>query len=113
MTFDERTRVAKPYITGFVLGLIAAPIIAFGAGWVSTSGARADAVQSARVDTLAGVCSASAGRIATAEGNDLTTFKGYENRAKRDELVTAAMADLQVPSDITTRVANSCSRTLA
>ncbi len=113
MTFDERMRVGKPYVTGFILGLIAAPIIAFGAGWVSTTSARADAVESARVDTLASICSASAGRIATAEGSDLTTFKGYDNRAKRDELVTAAMADLQVPSDIATRVANSCSRTLA
>jgi hypothetical protein len=112
MTFDERMRVGKPYITGFILGLIAAPIIAFGAGWVSTSGARADAVEGARVDTLASVCSASAGRIATAEGSDITTFKGYENRAKRDELVTAAMADLQVPDDIAKKVANGCNRTL-
>jgi hypothetical protein len=112
MTFDERTRVAKPYITGFVLGLIAAPIIAFGAGWVSTSGARADAVEMARVDTLAGVCSDSAGRIVTAEGADLGSYKGYDNRAKREELVTAAMANLLVPDDITKKVANVCNRAL-
>jgi len=113
MTFDERKRVAKPYITGFVLGLIAAPAIAFSAGWVSTSGARADAVETARVDTLAGICSASAGRIATAGGADLTTFKGYDNRVKRDELVSAAMVDLPVPDDIAKKVASGCNRTLA
>ena len=44
MTFEQRLAASKPYITGFVLGLIAAPIIGFGAGWVSTSGARASAV---------------------------------------------------------------------
>ena len=112
MTFDERMRVGKPYVTGFILGLIAAPIIAFGAGWVSTSGARAEAVENARVDTLASVCFASAGRIAMAQGTDLGTFKGYENREKRDVLVTAAMADLQVPDDLTKKVANGCNRTL-
>lgn len=113
MTFDERMRVGKPYITGFIIGLIAAPIIAFGAGWVSTSGARAEAVEKARVDTLASVCFSSAERIAASSSTDISTYKGYQNREKRDELVSAAMADLQVPDDLTKKVANGCNRTLA
>jgi hypothetical protein len=112
MTFDQRVAAGKPYIVGFILGLIAAPIIAFGAGWVSTSGARTEAVEQARVDTLAGICSSSAERMAVAQGTDLEGLKGYANREKRDEMVTAAMAGLQVPDDLNKKVANGCNRTL-
>lgn len=59
------------------------PIIAFNVRWVSTSIAKAQAVESALVETLAGICSATAGRIATASSTDLATVKGYENRAGR------------------------------
>ena len=55
MTFSQRVDSGKPYLTGFILGLIAAPIIAFSAGWVSTSGARAEAVENARGETLTGI----------------------------------------------------------
>jgi hypothetical protein len=113
MTFNQRLETGKPYITGFILGLIAAPIIAFSAGWVSTTGARATAVENARIETLAGFCSATAGRIAAAQSTDLTTLKGYDNRVKRDELVAAAMADIQVPEELLTKVTNGCNRTLA
>ena len=113
MTFSERLEAGKPYLTGFVIGLIAAPIIGFGAGWVSTTGARADAVENARVETLASVCSATAERIAAAQATDLASVKGYENRAKRQELVAAAMGDMQTPDALVSRVTNSCNRTLA
>ncbi|HEX9905762.1 MAG TPA: hypothetical protein VGA77_12420 [Propylenella sp.] len=113
MTFDQRLTVAKPYLTGFVLGLIAAPVVAFSAGWVSTSGARAEAVENARVETLAGICSYSAERIALAKSTDLASIKGYDNRAKREELVAAAMADLQVPDELARKVSSGCNRTLA
>ncbi len=113
MTFNERIEAGKPYLTGFVIGLIAAPIVAFSAGWVSTSGARDTAVENARVETLAGVCSATAERIAAAQATDLSTLKGYENRAKRDELVAAAMGDMKTPDALVRQVSNSCSRTLA
>jgi hypothetical protein len=113
MTFDQRMAAAKPYITGFIVGLIAAPIIGFSAGWVSTSGARTTAVEDARVETLAGFCSATATRMAVAQSTDLATLKGYDNRAKREELVKAAMADIQVPEELVTKVTNGCNRTLA
>jgi hypothetical protein len=113
MTFSQRMETGKPYFTGFILGLIAAPIIAFSAGWVSTTGARASAVENARIETLAGFCSTTAERMATAKATDLATLKGYDNRAKREELVAAAMADIQVPDDLVTKVTNGCNRTLA
>ena len=113
MSFDERVKTAKPYLTGFVLGLIAAPILAFSAGWVSTTGARADAVENARVETLAGFCTTTAGRIAAAQSTDLATLKGYDNRVKRQELVDAAMADIQVPEPLVSKVSSGCNRTLA
>jgi hypothetical protein len=113
MTFDERVKSGKPYLTGFILGLIAAPIIAFSAGWVSTSGARATAVENARIETLADLCSGTAGRLAAAQNTDITAVKGYDNRVKREELVAAAMAEIQMPEDLVKAVANSCNRTLA
>lgn len=113
MSFSLNMEKAKPYLVGFVLGLVAAPIIAFNAGWVSTPSARTEAIKTARVETLAGICSATAGRIATASSTDLATYKGYENRAKRDELVAAAMADIQVPADLLSKVTFDCGRTLS
>ncbi len=113
MTFDQRATAAKPYVVGFVVGVIAAPIIAFSAGWVSTSGARTEAVENARVETLAGICSSNAMRIAAAQSTDLTMLKGYQNREKRDELVASALADVQVPEELTRKVSNVCNRTLA
>ncbi|MGH6923120.1 MAG: hypothetical protein ACRED5_05055 [Propylenella sp.] len=113
MTFDQRAAAAKPYITGFVIGVIAAPVIAFSAGWVSTSGARTQAVENARVQTLVNICSANAERIAAAQNTDLATLKGYNNREKRDELVAAALADFQVPDDISKKVMTVCNQTLA
>lgn len=112
MTFDERAAAAKPYVVGFVVGVIAAPIVAFSAGWVSTSGARTEAVEQARVETLADICSANAERIASARNMDLTALKGYANREKRDEIVAAALVDVQTPEALTRKVTNACSRTL-
>jgi hypothetical protein len=113
MTFDQRMTAAKPYITGFIIGVIAAPIVAFSAGWVSTSGARTQAVENARVETLANICTANAERMAAAQNTDLTTLKGYQNREARDALVGAALADVQVPDDISTKVSRLCNQTLA
>ena len=113
MTFDERWAVGKPYVTGFVVGLIAAPIIAFSAGWVSTTSARATAVEDARIETLAGICSSSVGKAAVSGNTDLATLKGYDNRDKREAMVATAMADIQVPTDLAKKIANSCSRTLS
>jgi hypothetical protein len=113
MTFDQRVAAAKPYITGFILGLIAAPIVAFSAGWVSTSGARASAVEDARIETFAGICSATAERMASAQSTDLASLKGFDNRVAREHLIDAAMADIDVPENLLTKVTNSCNRTLA
>ncbi len=112
MTFDQRAAAAKPYITGFVIGVIAAPIVAFSAGWVSTSGARTTAVENARVETLAGICSANAERMAAAQNTDLASLKGYSNRDAREAMVAAALSSIAVPDDITKKVSNSCNRTL-
>lgn len=113
MTIEQRMAAAKPYITGFVIGVIAAPIVAFSAGWVATSSARDTAVENARIETLASICSANAERIAVTQNTDLETLKGYKNREKRDELVAAALVGVQVPDDISRKVTNVCNQTLA
>src|SRR5882672_4883920 len=111
MTFNQRVEAGKPYLWGFVIGLAVAPIVAFGAGWITTSGARAVAVEDARVETLAGICSANAEQMAAAQSTDLATLKGYDNRAKRDELVAAAMAGIKMPDALVKKVSNGCSQT--
>lgn len=113
MSFNQRMETAKPYLIGFVFGIIAAPIIAFGAGWVSTSGARAEAVEDARIETLTGVCSHKAEQIAAAQDIDPTTLKGFANRDNRTELVASAMADMSVPEAFASRIKSSCNRALA
>jgi hypothetical protein len=113
MTFDQRVATAKPYITGFIVGIIAAPVIAFSAGWISTSGARAEAVENARIETLAGVCSDHVQRSFAAQGMDLATLKGWDNRTARDELVARTMADIEVPDSLAGKITSGCSKSLA
>ncbi|WP_234841753.1 hypothetical protein [Sinorhizobium meliloti] len=103
----ERNRI------GLVVGLFAAPIIGFNAGWITTTTASVQASETARVDALTGICSSAAGRMATARSTDLVTLKGYDNRAKRDEFVAVIMADIQVPADILDKISTSCSRSLS
>ncbi len=113
MTYNESVARGKPYITGFVVGLVAAPIIAFSAGWVSTSGASAEAVENARIETLAGVCSDTVQRSFASQSMDLATLKGWDNRLARDDLVATTMAGIQVPKALTGKVIAGCSKTLA
>ena len=113
MTLNNRIEAGKPYVTGFIAGLIAAPIVAFSAGWVSTSGARAEAVENARVDTLVRICSSNVERTAAAESIELATLKGYGNRERRDEMVTAALTGLNVAEDLAKRVSRECGRSFS
>ncbi|ASP87580.1 hypothetical protein CDO26_24840 (plasmid) [Sinorhizobium meliloti] len=113
MTLDQILERTKPYAIGLVVGLIAAPIIGFNAGWITTTNASTLAAETARVDALSGICSTAAGRMATASSTDLAALKGYDNRAKRDELVAVIMADIQVPADVLGKVSTSCSRSLS
>jgi hypothetical protein len=112
MTFSQRVEKGKPYITGFIAGLVAAPIVAFSAGWVSTSGARAEAVENARIDTLAAVCSHEAQKSWALKSMDPAALKGWDNRVAREELVANTMSGIQVPEPIVTKVTASCNRTL-
>ncbi|MCG5480726.1 hypothetical protein [Sinorhizobium alkalisoli] len=114
MTFDQILERTKPYAIGLVVGPFAAPIIGFNAGWITTTTASTLAAETARVDALADICSTAAGRMATASSStDLAALKGYDNRARRDELVATIMADIQVPADVLGKVSTSCSRSLS
>jgi hypothetical protein len=113
MTFSQRIDRGKPYLTGFILGLIAAPIIAFSAGWVSTTGARAEAVENARIETLASFCAAEAQKSMAAQKIDPASLQGWNNRAKREEVVASAMGNLQMPEPLVTKVTKACDKTLA
>jgi hypothetical protein len=113
MTINERIQTGKPYIWGFVAGLIAAPIIAFSAGWVSTTGARAEAVELAKVETLAGICTSQAQKSWAEQNMDLATLKGWDNRVKREELVATSMSSIAVPEPLLKKVTNGCNKSLA
>jgi len=112
MTYRESVAKSKPYITGFILGLIAAPVIAFSAGWVSTTGARAAAVENARIETLAGVCSDTIQRSYASQGMDLAALKGWGNRVTRDAVVAKTMTNIEVPDLLAGKITAACSRTL-
>ncbi|WP_268814934.1 hypothetical protein [Sinorhizobium meliloti] len=43
----------------------------------------------------------------------MATFKGYDNRAKRDERVAVIMTDIRVPADILDKISAGCSRSLS
>ena len=75
MTLDQILERTTPYAIGLVVGLIAAPIIGFNAGWITTTTASTLATETARVDALSGICSSAAGRMATANSTDLATLK--------------------------------------
>jgi hypothetical protein len=113
MTMSQRIQNGKPYIWGFVAGLIAAPIIGFSAGWVSTSGARAEAVEGARVETLAGICTSHAQKSWAEQNMDVAALKGWDNRVKREELVATAMSGIEVPEPLVKKVSNGCNKSLA
>lgn len=113
MNMNDRIEAAKPYITGFIVGIIAAPIVAFSAGWVSTTSSRDMAVENARVEIFTNLCSARAGEAAAAGMIDLATLRGFSNRVRREELVTSVMADMQVPDSLVARVTTGCGRTFA
>jgi hypothetical protein len=113
MSFSERITTGKPYLWGFILGFLAAPMVAFSAGWVATSGAQAVAVENARVETLAGVCSEAAQKSWASENMDPAALIGWDNRAAREELVARTMANIQVPEDLASRVSRECGQTFA
>ncbi len=113
MTYAQNAARTKPYVTGCLVGLLAAPIIAFSAGWVSTSGARADAVENARVETLAGVCSNVVIRSFASQNLDLATLKGWGNRAAREDIVAKTMTGIEVPDLLASRITAECSKVLA
>jgi hypothetical protein len=113
MTINDRIQTGKPYLWGFVAGLVAAPIIAFSAGWVSTTGARADAVELAKVETLAGICTSHAQKSYAEQNMDLAALKGWDNRVKREELVATSMSSIEVPELLVKKVTNGCNKSLA
>jgi hypothetical protein len=112
MTISQTIERSKPYITGFVIGLIAAPIIGFSAGWISTTGARTAAVENARVDVLATICSAEAEKSWAAQKLEPAALKGWDNRAKREELVASTLTGILVPEPLVKKVSAGCSETL-
>ena len=113
MTLDRIFEWTRPYAIGLGVGLFAAPIVGFNAGWLTTTTASTRAAETAQVDAFAGICSSAAGRMAAARSTDLAAIKGFDNRAKRDEFVAAIMTDIQVPAGLAGKVGTNCSRSLS
>lgn len=81
---------AKPYLVGGAIGVIAAAVIEFSAGWVVTSGTMAEEVQSARVNAYATVCATNSIESWKAENNDMAELEGFSND-QRDALIERNM----------------------
>lgn len=70
---------AKPYLVGGVIGVIAAAVIEFSAGWVVTSGTMAEEVHNARTNAYATVCATNSIESWKADNNDIADLEGYSN----------------------------------
>lgn len=75
----------KPYITGIVIGLVAAPVIAFSFGWIVTTNSMETSVQEAKLQVLAAACADRATAYRTAE-NITTDISGWQERDARETL---------------------------
>lgn len=75
----------KPYVTGIVIGLIAAPVIAFSFGWIVTTGSMETSVQEAKLQVLAAACADRATAYRTAE-NITTDISGWQERDAREQI---------------------------
>ncbi|MFC4350123.1 hypothetical protein ACFOW6_01065 [Fodinicurvata halophila] len=81
---------AKPYIIGGAIGVVAAIIIEFSAGWVVTSGTMAEEVQSARTNVYATVCATNSIESWKDENRDMAELEGFSND-QRDALIERNM----------------------
>ena len=107
----ERWQTAKPYLWGFVVGLIAAPIFGFWHGDVVTAGTRDRDVQAARIDAQAAICEQLA-RAYWVETGDTTGLTGYTGRDARNELA-ARFAVMPGQDEADRAVQRACADKLA
>lgn len=84
----------KPYITGIVIGLIAAPVIAFSFGWIVTTSSMETSVHEAKLQVLAAACANEATAYRTAE-NITTDISGWQERDAREQIAARFVGTLE------------------
>ncbi|MFC4350122.1 hypothetical protein ACFOW6_01060 [Fodinicurvata halophila] len=98
----------KPYILGGILGVIAAVIIGFSAGWVVTSDTMAEEVYSARTNAYATVCATNSMESWKEQGNEMDALGGYSNE-ERDALIKQNMPVLpNTNSNLSESIQDNC-----
>lgn len=98
----------RPYLLGGALGVIAAVVIEFSAGWVVTSDTMAEEVHSARANAYATVCATNSMESWKDQGNELEALDGYSNQ-ERDALIKQNMPVLpSTNSNLSESVEDAC-----
>ncbi len=103
---------AKPFVLGFVSGVIVAAVVGFGTGWVVTAGAKEQAIRAAKIHRLAAICAAQATDHWQAQGEDPAALRGWDNREQREKLAERFTAALRVEGPMRRDIIDECSRVL-
>ena len=112
MELGEKIQAAKPYIKGFVAGLVVAPIVAFSFSLVVTTGTMNAAVTDARVEQLAALCANEATAYWTAQNNEMAALNGWKNRDARQNLAKQFATQLPEVEPIRNAVVDRCGKLL-
>ena len=117
MTSNQRLKASKPYLQGFMIGLIAAPIIGFSAGWVVTSGsAHAMAEQQgekAVIAALTPICVAQfKGQTPEIRTTKLAALQGESSWARGDYVEKQGWATMPGSKEPEDEVADACATEL-
>lgn len=112
MAIRDTIKSAKPFVFGLVVGIILAIVVGFGAGWVVTAGAKEQAVRTATVDRIAGVCAVQARGRWQAQGEELGALRGWANRETRETLAREVTVALGLEEALQGDVTRECGRLL-
>lgn len=112
MAIKDRMQNAKPFVWGFISGIVFALVVGFATGWVVTSGAKERAVETATIERLATVCATQAKEHWLAQGEELVGLHGWDNREQRETLANEFTAPLRVEDAFQRDVLRECARML-
>lgn len=83
----ERWEKIKAYAVGAVAGVILAPVVAFSADWVVTTGTMNENMETAKIEQLATVCAMKAEQSWKDQASPPDLY-GWDKREAREKLAT-------------------------
>jgi hypothetical protein len=112
MALKDTIEKSKPFGVGIIAGIVLTLIVGFSMGWIVTAGTKDQAIRTVQVDRLSAICAAQAKNRWQAQGEELTTLHGWQNRQQRETLATEVSTTLLVEEAIQRDVVWQCTRLL-